>query len=724
VAEDLAERIERARDRARATARAAVGVVDATEAPPLREAIASSGAGWYPLIALSILVAVDQFQSYGYFVLGPEISATLGISRPTLAALNALKLILVSLASLPLAAAVQRRARRGLVAIASAVAWSVMTILTGVATSVAGLAVVLIMDGASTGAVEAVHRPLLVDSYPPETRVRAVSFYRGANAAGNFAAPLIVGLLVALGFTWRGVFVVMGLLCLGATAAASRLRDPGYGRWDTERVRAAVRPREDRREDDAVSLGFFESVRRVLLIRTVRRLLIANGVLGMFLVPLHSYLFFFFAERWGMGPGARSLLFAFLPMFAAPALLWFGRRGEALFRKDPARLVRASGAVLAVGTASVAIAVAMPVFAGMVLFFGIAFGAFSIMFPSLNVAMLAVVAPRTRPHTSALTGIFHAAVGGFGGLILLGGADRRFGTTVAIASLAIPGLVAAWIVRGAAGTVNDDLDQLLDAIIEDEELAALRDAGEHVPMLACRHIDFAYEQFQVLFDVSFTVQDGEIVALLGTNGAGKSTLLRVISGLGLPARGTVRFGGVDVTYLDAERRLRLGVAHIAGGRSVCGPLSVVENLRLYGYTMRSDRRAVESGLDASFEAFPALAERRNQAASTLSGGEQQMLALSKAFMLQPRLLLIDELSLGLAPKVVSQLLGMVRRINEAGTAIVLVEQSVNVALSLVQHAYFMERGEIRFDGRAAELLERGDLLRSVFLEGAAKGFSA
>ncbi len=151
-------------------------------------------------------------------------------------------------------------------------------------------------------------------------------------------------------------------------------------------------------------------------------------------------------------------------------------------------------------------------------------------------------------------------------------------------------------------------------------------------------------------------------------------------------------------------------------------MTVLDNMRVYGFSHGSHRAEVERGIEESFAAFPRLAERRDQLAATLSGGEQQMLALSKAFIVRPRLLLIDELSLGLAPKVVGELLEMVRRINATGTAVVLVEQSVNIALSVVDHAYFMEKGEIRFDGRAADLLGRDDLLRSVFLEGASKGF--
>jgi ABC-type branched-subunit amino acid transport system ATPase component len=308
--------------------------------------------------------------------------------------------------------------------------------------------------------------------------------------------------------------------------------------------------------------------------------------------------------------------------------------------------------------------------------------------------------------------------------VLLQGLDTRYGIGWAIGSLAVPGLISTFLLRSSAGLVSRDLDHFVDSIVEEEKVRELTAAGKQLPMLACRGVDFSYGQLQVLFDVSFTVDDGEMVALLGTNGAGKSTLLRVISGLGLPSRGSVRFRGTDITYVDAERRLSLGITQVPGGRAIFRSLSVVENMKLFGFTHGRDKAAIDKGIEATFEAFPRLAERRNVAAGTLSGGEQQMLGLGKAFILRPQLLLIDELSLGLAPKIVSDLLEMVRRINSDGTAVVLVEQSVNVALSLVDHAYFMEKGEIRFDGAAKDLLKRTDLLRSVFLKGAAAGLAA
>jgi len=362
----------------------------------------------------------------------------------------------------------------------------------------------------------------------------------------------------------------------------------------------------------------------------------------------------------------------------------------------------------------------MPWFVPMIVCFGVAGAILNMLSPLLYVCLLSIVPANARPHAQSLAAIFFA-IGGVVGALLLGSVQSQYGVVGTMVAIAIPGIIAGAVVTSAARGIERDLDRMIDDVLEGEEIRRLQTEGRSLPMLACRSIDFSYGQLQVLFDVDFTVDDGEMVALLGVNGAGKSTLLKVISGIGLPTRGSVRYRGQEITYLDAERRLRLGVTQIPGGRAVFGPMTVVENLRSYGYSMGGDRRRIEAAIDTCFDAFPRLAERRGSLAATLSGGEQQMLGLSKALMLRPRLLLIDELSLGLAPVIVGQLLEMVRRINADGTAVVLVEQSVNIALNLVDHAYFMEKGEMRFDGRATDLLERDDLLRAVFLQGAGSG---
>jgi ABC-type branched-subunit amino acid transport system ATPase component len=242
-----------------------------------------------------------------------------------------------------------------------------------------------------------------------------------------------------------------------------------------------------------------------------------------------------------------------------------------------------------------------------------------------------------------------------------------------------------------------------------------------LPAIECRGIDASYGMLQVLFGVDLRVEQGEVVALLGTNGAGKSTLLRVISGLLTPSTGKVALVGADITKKSTVQRVRSGIAMMPGGKGVFASLTVHENLRLAGWTRRrsaGDRFAED--LEEVLDLFPALRRRETSRAGDLSGGEQQMLALAQAFLSKPRLLLIDELSLGLAPSVVADLLGVVRRIAAEGTTIIVVEQSLNVAASLAERAVFLERGQVRFTGSTSELMARPDLARAVFLSSAAR----
>jgi branched-chain amino acid transport system ATP-binding protein len=242
-----------------------------------------------------------------------------------------------------------------------------------------------------------------------------------------------------------------------------------------------------------------------------------------------------------------------------------------------------------------------------------------------------------------------------------------------------------------------------------------------VKLLLCRGLQVFYGNVQVLFDVDFEVDAGEIIALLGTNGAGKSTLLKAISGVVEADKGAVIFDGRDITHAPPREIAMLGVAQVPGGQGVFPSLSVRENLRVAGWLDRRQRLDLASRTEEVLTQFPQLVGRLDDPAADLSGGQQQMLALGMAFLGRPRLLLIDELSLGLAPVVVEQLLPMVRAIRAQGTTIILVEQSVNLALMLAETAYYMEKGEIRFHGRTADLLARPEVLRAVFLNGTRAG---
>jgi len=230
------------------------------------------------------------------------------------------------------------------------------------------------------------------------------------------------------------------------------------------------------------------------------------------------------------------------------------------------------------------------------------------------------------------------------------------------------------------------------------------------PQLEVQNVDAGYGAVQVLWDVSLEVGAGEAVALIGANGAGKSTLLRVISGLLRPERGRVAFQQRDVTGLPPERLVHLGIAHVPQGRRLFSDLSVRENL-LLGAWARRERAAIAADLERMLDLFPSLADRLALPARQLSGGEQQMAAVARALMARPRLLLIDEPSLGLAPLAVRALMEVVVRLRREGVSILLVEQDVTVALGHADRGYVLETGRIVLADRAAVLLENPQVRR-------------
>ncbi|MEX0875627.1 MAG: ATP-binding cassette domain-containing protein [Actinomycetota bacterium] len=264
-----------------------------------------------------------------------------------------------------------------------------------------------------------------------------------------------------------------------------------------------------------------------------------------------------------------------------------------------------------------------------------------------------------------------------------------------------------------------DLEDVLETVDELVGGSARRsddaDPEEEGAILSCDGVRASYGTLDVLFGVDTSVREGELIALLGTNGAGKSTLLRSICGLLPPTAGRVRFDGKDITGEPAERIASLGISLMPGGRGIFPTLTVAENLRLACWLLRKDRESSEAARERVLDLFPVLRDRATVQAGNLSGGEQQMLSLGMAFVLRPKVLAIDELSLGLAPAVVGRLVDTVREIHRQGTTVVLVEQSVNVALLLADRAVFLEKGQVRFRGPTKRLLDRPDILRAVFI---------
>lgn len=229
--------------------------------------------------------------------------------------------------------------------------------------------------------------------------------------------------------------------------------------------------------------------------------------------------------------------------------------------------------------------------------------------------------------------------------------------------------------------------------------------------LELQNIEVYFDQAAALRGVSMKVAEGKITTLIGANGAGKSTTLRTISGLEKPTSGAIHFEGKRIDKLPPDRILKMGIAHVPEGRRVFPDLSVNENLRLGAFT-RKDTAGIARDLESVFEHFPRLRERKNQKANTLSGGEQQMVAIGRALMSRPRLLLLDEPSLGLAPLIVKEIASILLEINRQGVTIILVEQNAELALEVAQYGYVLERGDITLEGEANTLMKNEHVKRA------------
>lgn len=223
-------------------------------------------------------------------------------------------------------------------------------------------------------------------------------------------------------------------------------------------------------------------------------------------------------------------------------------------------------------------------------------------------------------------------------------------------------------------------------------------------MLEVRDLQVYYGMIHAIKGISFDVNQGEVIALIGANGAGKTTTLHTITGLLAPKSGSVLFEGKDITKVPAHKIVSMGMAHVPEGRRVLAELSVYENLKMGAYT-RKDKKEIEESLANVYKRFPRLEERKNQMAGTLSGGEQQMLAMGRALMSKPKIILMDEPSMGLSPIFVNEIFDIIRAVSESGTTVLLVEQNAKKALSISDRAYVLETGTITMSGKAKDLLE-------------------
>jgi ABC-type branched-subunit amino acid transport system ATPase component len=338
--------------------------------------------------------------------------------------------------------------------------------------------------------------------------------------------------------------------------------------------------------------------------------------------------------------------------------------------------------------------------------------AFAMVTPVLQ----AVCPYRLRGLGVAMGVMYVVLIGGFGGSVLADFFTNAFGVRDTVFLLLVPtSIVGALLLMNGARFIRHDLSLVVEELLEEQEEQRKRSVeGVATPVLQVANIDFSYGPVQVLFDVNFEIFRGECVALLGTNGAGKSTILRVISGLEVPERGVTRLNGRNITFVAPEQRVRHGIVQLPGGKGVFPSLTVMQNLGVASRLRGGTSTEINDRIEEVLVLFPELTERRKQLARSLSGGQQQMLALARVLMQEPEILLIDELSLGLAPVVVQRMLELVDRLKARGQTMIIVEQSLNVALAISDRAIFLEKGEVKFEGDAQELMERDDLARAVF----------
>jgi len=680
----------------------------------LREVIGAGGAS--TITVLFGLGMIDNVINNGAFqVLAPDIQDAFNLSDGAIGIIGALAALTLFLTALPLGS-LGDRMRRTTIAGVCTIVWSVFAFLTGFVNVIWQLVAVRVVTGMGQANEQPIQSAILADAYPPEGRGRVFGIHRGASTVGLMLGPVLAGGIAAVAGGddgWRWAFIVLSVPALVLGIAVLFVREPKRGRHEQLAVLG-----EELGESGEAPISLSAAFARLKKIRSFYYLMAALGAFGMAVTTVPIYLNLILEDHLNLSAGSRGVVGTITYSGAVIGAAIGGRYADTLFRRNPESTFRFAGAALAalgIGFAFQAYApnryvyVAVGIIAQACLYAGLV---------PAGPAVAAIVPYRLRSTGFAMVGLYLALVGGLGGAILLGMVADMTNERMAVAIVSpLACLTAAALLAYGARFVRQDIARSVADLIEERDELERVAAGGDIPVLQVHNIDFSYGQVQVLFDVSLEVQRGEVLALLGTNGAGKSTVLRVISGLALPTRGVVRLNGRNVTYTDAELRVRSGIVQVPGGKAIFPTLDVGENLvaGAYGFVWETDR--VQQRVDEVLDLFPVLRDRLDQQAGTLSGGEQQMLALAKALLLDPEILIIDELSLGLAPVVVQQLLETIDGLKAKGITMIIVEQSVNVALTVADRAIFMEKGQVRFEGPAQELLERDDLVRAVFFSG-------
>ena len=686
-----------------------------SEGISLKKGLAMGG-GAATFVVLMILNSLDELQTAAIAVLAPDIRDTFGVSDGTITFIASSSGAFVVLGAIPMGWAADRMRRIPIIGWASII-FAAMVTLSGMAVNAFSFFWARFGVGIAKANTIPVHSSMIADTYPIGIRGRIGAIDKGTGRLIAVISPILVGGIAAIANGpgevdgWRWAYYILGIPVAIAAIAAFFLKEPQRGRWEKEDVLG-----ESFTEDDPLPVSMDAAFSRLMRIKTVKSVVLGFSALGfgLFTAPVLENLWL--EDRFGLESFERGAWATAAGLFTVLSLVYVGPKFDRLWRENPTRTLQMIGALIGFSAIFKPIQWAMPTVPLFIAFSIPTLVMLNTAFAMVSPVMQAIVPYRLRGSGTALITLYIFFIGGTGGGLISFMFADSWGPRVTTLVLTIPSaILGGWIMYRGARHVRHDLSLNVQELFDEQDEQRRTSGDSEVPALQLNNIDFSYGPVQVLFDVAFEVRKGETLALLGTNGAGKSTILRVISGLGIPQRGVVRLGGRTVTYTSPQLRSRLGIQQLPGGKGVFPDMTVRQNLVMGSYIHRRDTVDVERRIASVLELFPDLERRQGQRASSMSGGQQQMLALARVLLHEPEILLIDELSLGLAPTVVQDLLELIERLQERGQTIILVEQSLNVALSIADRAIFLEKGQVRFAGSAQELLERDDLARAVFL---------
>ncbi len=682
----------------------------------LKEAIRTGGVSM--VLFMFLLNVIDDLPR-AVRVVAPDIQETFNISDTALSFVLSFGGVALVLGAVPMASLADRIKRVAIIPGAS-LFWAAFMALSALVAN----PFQLFLSNSFTGLGQAYRIPvsnsLLADSYPVQARNQIFAAEGVGRPLGQLLGPLLVGGVAAwAGGTegWRWAFAVLAIPPVIVGLASIRLKEPKRGQYDQEAVFGRSLAASEERE---LPVSISQAFQRLKKVKTFYFLAVGVGVLGFALIAVPLQFNLLLEDRYGFGPLKRGVVESLIWVIAIPVLPIAGKLFDRKFREDPPAMMRLSGMLVILAGVLYLFGLQIRPVGGLVAMVALAQAAITASFVA-SAPIIASVSPfRIRAMAFAFLPVFVFLMGGFFGGLFVGQLSDSFGNRTAMWVVAPPAaIIGGLLIMYGSRFIREDISLAVEEMIEErDEVERMATNPDDIPVLQVRNLDYSYGPVQVLFSCDLEIRRGEVLALLGNNGAGKSTLLRAVSGLSVPERGTIRMNGHTITYTDAERRFHEGIVQLRGGDGIFPELTIGDNLRTSVLSSKLPRNEVNQRIETAVTRFPALRGRLGERAGDLSGGQQQMLALAMALMHEPDLLIIDELSLGLAPLVVEELLAVIEGLKAEGMTMIIVEQSINIALSIADRVVFLEKGQVKFEGDAAELAANDNIAKSVFLGGA------